>query len=122
MKFSIGRGKPKRVTSRFTFFFIILNLNTLLPILHFFFFFYNFKLLNHGCYFNHFQVSKSIFRKYSGPVDIWLSKLFALFFDSRHLQCLLNEDPSKTYAAMAQHRSQWIWFVFSKTFNLYLDY
>ncbi|CAA3024249.1 Hypothetical predicted protein [Olea europaea subsp. europaea] len=55
-------------------------------------------------------VSKSIFRKYSGPVDIWLSKLFALFFDSRHLQCLLNEDPSKTYAAMAQHRSQWIWF------------
>ncbi|KAL3505725.1 hypothetical protein ACH5RR_031107 [Cinchona calisaya] len=55
-------------------------------------------------------VSTNILRKYSGPVDIWLSILRARQCLNGQMHCLLNEDPYKSYAAMAQHRSQWIWF------------
>ncbi|XP_027165787.1 probable N-acetylglucosaminyl-phosphatidylinositol de-N-acetylase isoform X1 [Coffea eugenioides] len=55
-------------------------------------------------------VSNNILRKYSGPVDIWLSILLARKCLNRELQSLLNENPFQSYAAMAQHRSQWIWF------------
>lgn len=54
-------------------------------------------------------VSTNILRKYSGPVDIWLSILYAMSF-SDGLHCLLNEKPRKSYVAMAQHVSQWVWF------------
>ncbi|KAG9153629.1 hypothetical protein Leryth_008562 [Lithospermum erythrorhizon] len=57
-------------------------------------------------------VSTNILRKYSGAIDIWLSIFFAKYqgHPDFQLKCLLNENPRKTYAAMAQHKSQWIWF------------
>ncbi|KAF9601253.1 hypothetical protein IFM89_018363, partial [Coptis chinensis] len=52
-------------------------------------------------------LSTSIIRKYSGPMDLWLSALFAS--SSRgQMHCLLNEHPVKSFMAMAQHQSQWI--------------
>ncbi|XP_051133479.1 probable N-acetylglucosaminyl-phosphatidylinositol de-N-acetylase isoform X1 [Andrographis paniculata] len=51
--------------------------------------------------------SNNILRKYIGPVDIWLSTLFAKRQGSHYLP---NSDPRKTYAAMAQHSSQWVWY------------
>ncbi|XP_047307687.1 N-acetylglucosaminyl-phosphatidylinositol de-N-acetylase-like [Impatiens glandulifera] len=51
-------------------------------------------------------VSTNMLRKYSGPFDIWLSHLSA----RGETHCLLNEKPFKTYLAMAQHSSQWLWF------------
>lgn len=58
-----------------------------------------------------FQVSTNILRKYIGPVDIWLSILYAKFHPNRQVQILINEHPRKSYAAMAQHQSQWVWYV-----------
>ncbi|KAI3455155.1 hypothetical protein Pfo_011818 [Paulownia fortunei] len=55
-------------------------------------------------------VSTNIVRKYIGPVDIWLSILFARHQKNGQSHCLLNLDPQKSYAAMAQHSSQWVWF------------
>ncbi|KAM3264264.1 putative N-acetylglucosaminyl-phosphatidylinositol de-N-acetylase isoform X1 [Capsicum annuum] len=55
-------------------------------------------------------VSTNILRKYSGPVDIWLSLLSAKFHLSGLVHCLLNEHPRRSLAAMAQHTSQWVWF------------
>ncbi|GAV71607.1 PIG-L domain-containing protein [Cephalotus follicularis] len=55
-------------------------------------------------------VSINILRKYSGPVDIWLSKMFAMQYPSGVMQCLLNEHPKRSFDAMAQHLSQWVWF------------
>lgn len=55
-------------------------------------------------------ISTSILRKYSGPVDIWLSLLSAKFHLSGVRHCLLNEHPRRSLAAMAQHKSQWVWF------------
>ncbi|XP_057954577.1 uncharacterized protein LOC131148705 isoform X2 [Malania oleifera] len=55
-------------------------------------------------------VSNSILRKYSGPVDIWLSILYATHYSSGQLHCLLNVHPRKSFLAMSQHRSQWVWF------------
>ena len=60
---------------------------------------------------HHFQISTSILRKYSGPVDIWLSLLSAKFHLSGVRHCLLNEHPRRSLAAMAQHKSQWVWYV-----------
>ncbi|PIA46813.1 hypothetical protein AQUCO_01500392v1 [Aquilegia coerulea] len=54
-------------------------------------------------------VSTSIIRKYSGPLDVWLSILSAKNSRGR-MYCLLNKHPQKSYMAMAQHQSQWIWF------------
>ncbi|XP_063938724.1 uncharacterized protein LOC108192926 isoform X2 [Daucus carota subsp. sativus] len=56
-----------------------------------------------------FQVSTNLWRKYSGPIDIWLSILNAMR-NSDKLHCLLNAQPRKSYVAMAQHMSQWVWF------------
>ncbi|XP_042464921.1 probable N-acetylglucosaminyl-phosphatidylinositol de-N-acetylase isoform X2 [Zingiber officinale] len=55
-------------------------------------------------------VSLSIFRKYSGPVDVWLSIIFSSFYLRKQIYCLLNNNPSLSFLAMAAHRSQWIWF------------
>ncbi|CAO2841919.1 unnamed protein product [Amaranthus hypochondriacus] len=54
--------------------------------------------------------SSSILRKYSGPVDIWLSIFMARGRSRMKFLCLVNEDPFKTFQAMAQHASQWVWF------------
>ncbi|KAJ8771965.1 hypothetical protein K2173_027142 [Erythroxylum novogranatense] len=53
-------------------------------------------------------VSINILRKYSGPVDIWLSMLFAITSKGTH--CLQNEHTSRSFHAMAAHSSQWVWF------------
>ncbi|KAL8547849.1 hypothetical protein ACS0TY_007246 [Phlomoides rotata] len=55
-------------------------------------------------------VSPNIVRKYIGPVDIWLSTLFTRGQRNKQTHCLLNLDLHKSYAAMAQHSSQWVWF------------
>nr|GLL30543.1 probable N-acetylglucosaminyl-phosphatidylinositol de-N-acetylase [Ipomoea trifida] len=55
-------------------------------------------------------VSTNILRKYIGPVDIWLSILYAKLHPNRQVHFFINERPRKSYAAMAQHRSQWVWF------------
>ncbi|GAB2292282.1 hypothetical protein Dimus_026531 [Dionaea muscipula] len=55
-------------------------------------------------------VSTNLLRKYCGPVDIWLSMLFAIAHPSKEALCLLNGHPLKSYHAMAQHASQWVWF------------
>ncbi|KAL8100796.1 uncharacterized protein LOC141686740 isoform X2 [Apium graveolens] len=54
-------------------------------------------------------VSTNLWRKYSGPIDIWLSLLNALRCSDK-LHCLLNGQPRRSYVAMAQHMSQWVWF------------
>lgn len=53
-------------------------------------------------------ISTNILRNYSGPVDIWFSILYAVRL-SDGLHCFLNEQPRKSYVAMAQHMSQWVW-------------
>ncbi|XP_010516462.1 PREDICTED: probable N-acetylglucosaminyl-phosphatidylinositol de-N-acetylase [Camelina sativa] len=53
-------------------------------------------------------VSLNIFRKYCGPVDIWLSILSARKHPSNVI--IINEQPWKSFKAMAQHLSQWVWF------------
>ncbi|KAL9261146.1 putative N-acetylglucosaminyl-phosphatidylinositol de-N-acetylase [Drosera capensis] len=69
------------------------------------------SLLKHAiAYADGLQVSTNILRKYSGPVDIWLSMLFAMPHLNKEALCLLNEHPVRSYRAMAQHASQWVWF------------
>ncbi|CAF2112746.1 unnamed protein product [Brassica napus] len=53
-------------------------------------------------------VSLNTFRKYCGPIDIWLSILSAKRHRSKVI--IINEQPLKSYEAMAQHLSQWVWF------------
>lgn len=53
--------------------------------------------------------SLNIFRKYSGPIDIWLSVLSSKRHPSKAI--IVNEQPWKSYGAMAQHLSQWVWYV-----------
>ncbi|CAG7865887.1 unnamed protein product [Brassica rapa] len=53
-------------------------------------------------------VSLNIIRKYCGPIDIWLSILSAKRHGSK--VSIINEQPLKSYEAMAQHLSQWVWF------------
>ncbi|KAL1546048.1 N-acetylglucosaminylphosphatidylinositol deacetylase [Salvia divinorum] len=55
-------------------------------------------------------MSPNIVRKYIGPVDIWLSIMFSRLDKDGLSHCLLNLDLRKSYAAMAQHSSQWVWF------------
>ncbi|XP_052175190.1 uncharacterized protein LOC127790021 isoform X2 [Diospyros lotus] len=55
-------------------------------------------------------VSTNIFRKYCGPVDIWFSLVYAMYHQHEDSHCMLNENPVKSYNAMAQHKSQWVWF------------
>lgn len=66
---------------------------------------------------HHFQISTNILRKYSGPVDIWLSILSAKFHLRGVVHCLLNEHPRRSLAAMAQHKSQWVWYVLPLLFS-----
>ncbi|GJW73979.1 probable N-acetylglucosaminyl-phosphatidylinositol de-N-acetylase isoform X1 [Tanacetum coccineum] len=56
-------------------------------------------------------VSTNIIRKYSGLVDIWLSLWSTQSSLNGQMQCLLNEHPRRSYAAMSQHLSQWVWYV-----------
>ncbi|XP_058227629.1 uncharacterized protein LOC131336033 isoform X3 [Rhododendron vialii] len=65
-------------------------------------------------------ISNNILRKYSGPVDICLSLVYATMYQNGELHCLLNERPNRSYNAMAQHRSQWIWF--RKLFVVFSSY
>ncbi|KAK2987099.1 hypothetical protein RJ640_009558 [Escallonia rubra] len=55
-------------------------------------------------------VSTNTLRKYSGPVDVWLSILYTMHYPKGEMHCLLNEHPRKSYVAMAQHMSQWVWY------------
>ncbi|XVE67836.1 hypothetical protein DITRI_Ditri09bG0020500 [Diplodiscus trichospermus] len=54
--------------------------------------------------------SINILRKYSGPLDIWLSNLESVQHSRGVMHCLLNENPRKSFLAMAEHSSQWVWF------------
>ncbi|XP_010940401.4 LOW QUALITY PROTEIN: uncharacterized protein [Elaeis guineensis] len=65
-------------------------------------------------------ISTNILRKYSGPVDIWLSILCSLSNPGRQMYCIPNSLPRKSYRAMAEHESQWIWF--RKLFVLFSNY
>ncbi|XP_078427979.1 uncharacterized protein LOC144700448 [Wolffia australiana] len=66
-------------------------------------------------------VSKGILRKYVGPIDIWLSLLHALLPHLSQTRCLLlNPSPCVTYSAMAEHRTQWLWF--RKLFVIFSSY
>ncbi|XP_038687084.1 probable N-acetylglucosaminyl-phosphatidylinositol de-N-acetylase isoform X1 [Tripterygium wilfordii] len=55
-------------------------------------------------------VSTNLFRKYIGPIDIWLSNFDAKRNPGRLTHCIVNEHPKKSFHAMAQHSSQWVWF------------
>ncbi|XP_024992378.1 probable N-acetylglucosaminyl-phosphatidylinositol de-N-acetylase isoform X1 [Cynara cardunculus var. scolymus] len=55
-------------------------------------------------------VSTNIVRKYSGPIDIWLSFWTAHRSLNGQMHCLLNEHPLRSYVAMSQHLTQWVWF------------
>lgn len=65
-------------------------------------------------------VSTSIFRKYSGPLDIWLSLLYTIFYPRRQSFCLVNAHPRRCFLAMAEHESQWVWF--RRLFVLFSSY
>jgi len=54
--------------------------------------------------------SLNILRKYSGPLDIWLSWLISFSSSKQPIYTLVNSSPSRSYEAMAAHRSQWVWF------------
>ncbi|XVF14948.1 hypothetical protein REPUB_Repub09cG0105200 [Reevesia pubescens] len=56
-------------------------------------------------------VSINILRKYSGPLDIWLSNLDSMQHPKGVMHCLLNEHPRKSFLAIAQHSSQWVLYV-----------
>ncbi|KAG8066736.1 hypothetical protein GUJ93_ZPchr0004g38945 [Zizania palustris] len=64
-------------------------------------------------------VSLNIFRKYSGPVDIWLSSSI-LSSGSKQFHTLVNNSPSRSFEAMAAHKSQWVWF--RRLFVLFSSY
>lgn len=64
-------------------------------------------------------ISTSILRKYVGPVDIWLSTFFGSCLGER-VYSLINRQPYRSYIAMAEHQSQWVWF--RKLFVLFSSY
>ncbi|VFQ94413.1 unnamed protein product [Cuscuta campestris] len=55
-------------------------------------------------------VSSNIFRKYIGPIDAWLSLLYVKLHPNGKVHFLINGHPRRSFAAMAQHLSQWVWF------------
>ncbi|KAK4779418.1 hypothetical protein SAY86_006946 [Trapa natans] len=55
-------------------------------------------------------VSTSILRKYSGPVDIWISTLSSSKSIDGSAYCILNQQPWRSFHAMSKHSSQWVWF------------
>ncbi|XP_011073201.1 probable N-acetylglucosaminyl-phosphatidylinositol de-N-acetylase isoform X3 [Sesamum indicum] len=72
------------------------------------------RKLVHDTSGRHFEawelVSTNIVRKYIGPVDIWLSILLGRCLKTGQSHCLLNLYPRRSYDAMAQHSSQWVWY------------
>ncbi|KAL5704007.1 N-acetylglucosaminylphosphatidylinositol deacetylase [Ranunculus cassubicifolius] len=64
-------------------------------------------------------VTTSIIRKYSGPVDVWLSILSATNSKGK-TYCLMNKHPLTSFIAMSQHQSQWVWY--RKLFVLFASY
>ncbi|XP_010551984.1 PREDICTED: probable N-acetylglucosaminyl-phosphatidylinositol de-N-acetylase isoform X2 [Tarenaya hassleriana] len=62
-------------------------------------------------------VSINILRKYSGPIEIWLSILCGKRTLSK---VIINEHPWKSFNAMAQHSSQWVPEAFCFVFKLYI--
>lgn len=64
-------------------------------------------------------VSLNIFRKYSGPVDIWLSSTLSSS-SKQPTYTLVNNSPSRSFEAMASHKSQWVWF--RRLFVLFSSY
>ncbi|KAJ3693927.1 hypothetical protein LUZ60_009407 [Juncus effusus] len=65
-------------------------------------------------------ISMTILRKYSGPLTIWISLFFSSWYQTRDMLLLLNRDPFKSYDAMSQHKSQWVWF--RKLFVVFSSY
>ncbi|CAA6671483.1 unnamed protein product [Spirodela intermedia] len=65
-------------------------------------------------------ISKGILRKYIGPVDVWLSIFHCLLRHPGQTCCFLNASPRRSYRAMAEHQSQWLWF--RKLFVLFSSY
>uniref|UniRef100_A0A0D9WB87 N-acetylglucosaminylphosphatidylinositol deacetylase n=1 Tax=Leersia perrieri TaxID=77586 RepID=A0A0D9WB87_9ORYZ len=65
-------------------------------------------------------VSLNIFRKYSGPVDIWLSSFTLSSSSKQQTYALVNNSPSRSFEAMAAHKSQWVWF--RRLFVLFSSY
>ncbi|KAG9444078.1 hypothetical protein H6P81_015418 [Aristolochia fimbriata] len=65
-------------------------------------------------------ISTSITRKYIGPVDIWFSLLWGLYYHQGHIYCILNGHPQRSFSAMARHASQWVWF--RKLFVVFSSY
>ncbi|GMI86695.1 hypothetical protein like AT3G58130 [Hibiscus trionum] len=55
-------------------------------------------------------VSINLLRKYTGLFDVWMSNLDVKRHPRGVIHCLLNEQPRKSFLAMAQHVSQWVWF------------
>ncbi|TVU16605.1 hypothetical protein EJB05_40178 [Eragrostis curvula] len=45
-----------------------------------------------------------------GPVDIWLSSLTSFSSSKQPIYTLVNSSPSRSYQAMAAHKSQWVWY------------
>ncbi|KAF6157794.1 hypothetical protein GIB67_038262 [Kingdonia uniflora] len=66
------------------------------------------------------MISTSLLRKYMGPLDVWISILFARSSPEVQTHCLLNEHPHESFIAMGQHRSQWVWF--RKLFVIFSSY
>lgn len=55
-------------------------------------------------------ISTSIVRKYSGPLDIWSSILYALWLGQGETHCFFSKNPHMCFLAMGQHSSQWLWY------------
>eukprot|EP00252_Welwitschia_mirabilis_P000821 TRINITY_DN10805_c0_g1_i1.p1 TRINITY_DN10805_c0_g1~~TRINITY_DN10805_c0_g1_i1.p1 ORF type:complete len:173 (+),score=20.32 TRINITY_DN10805_c0_g1_i1:345-863(+) len=55
-------------------------------------------------------LTTNVMRKYSGPLDIWLSILYTLWLSKGTSYCVFNKRPYLCFVAMAQHDSQWIWY------------
>jgi len=55
-------------------------------------------------------ISTSIVRKYSGPLDIWSSILYALWLGQGETHCFFSKYPHMCFLAMGQHSSQWLWY------------
>ncbi|KAH9608419.1 hypothetical protein KSS87_021353 [Heliosperma pusillum] len=53
-------------------------------------------------------MSTNMLRKYSGPLDIWMSSYMAWHHSNTKPFCLINEHPIRSFCAMAQHKSQWV--------------
>lgn len=62
------------------------------------------------CCLIHVQASTGTLRKFMGILDILLSMVEAILMPSQ-LVCHVAVSPLQIVRAMAQHRSQWVWWV-----------